>query len=114
MELLSTQVVSDLLAALKPQEVAVVALASVRDHRFTGLPPVASSWQELVRTHGTAPGSCTARPRTSVSWMIFQEPEPTGGLSAAAGCCTVEIGALCVSGVDVAFKQIGSDDRTFL
>ena len=26
----------------------------------------------------------------------------------------VGIGALCVSGVDVVFKQIGSDDRTFL
>ena len=65
MELLSTQVVSDLLAALMPQEDSVDALAAVRDHGFTGLPPLASSWQELVRTHGTAPGSCTARPRTS-------------------------------------------------
>ena len=43
MELLSTQVVSEPLAALKPQEDGVDALASVRDHRFTGLPLVASS-----------------------------------------------------------------------
>ena len=43
MEFLSTQVVSDLLAVLKPQEGAVGVLASVRDHLVCGLPAVAAS-----------------------------------------------------------------------
>lgn len=41
-----------------------------------------SSWQEQLRTHGTAPGSRTARP--DVGWVIFQDPELSGGLGAAS------------------------------
>ena len=55
MELLSTQVVSDLFAVLKPQEGAVGVLASARDHHVCSLPAMAVSWQEQLRTHGTAP-----------------------------------------------------------
>ena len=43
MELLSTQVVSDLLAVLKPQEGAVGVLVSVWDHHVCRLPAVAAS-----------------------------------------------------------------------
>ena len=45
MELLSTQVVSDLFAVLKPQEGAVGVLASARDHHVCGLPAVAALWE---------------------------------------------------------------------
>ena len=107
-ELLSTQVVSDLLAVLKPQQDGVGALASVRDHQHhvCGLPSVASSWQELLRTHGAAPGDCTARPRMPDTCFFSSRSRQAASVQ-LVGCCTGGTGALSVSGVDVAFKQIG-------
>ena len=114
-ELLSTQVVSDLLAVLKPQQDGVGALASVRYHHVCGLPSVASSWQELLRTHGAAPGDCTACPRMPDTCSSRSRSRQAASVQ-LVGCCTGGTGALSVtvSGVDVAFKQIGSDDRIFL
>ena len=73
----------------------------------------------LVMARAAADARCSARrlhgaPKDA-RHMLFQQQEPAGGLGAAGrvlyGCGT---GALSVSGVDVAFKQIGSDDRIFL
>ena len=94
MELLSTQVVSNLLAALMPQEDSVDALAAVSPGSLLHRP--AASGVIMARA-GTDAWYCSRQLHGAlkdVRWMIFQEPEPTGGLSAAAGCCTVGIGAL--------------------
>ena len=75
----------------------------------------------LVMARAAADARCSARrlhgaPKDARR-MLFQEQEPEGGLGAAGrvlygwdGCSPCKP----VSGVDVAFKQIGSDDRIFL
>ena len=124
--LLSTQVVSDLLAVLKLYSGLYSSrsrTASARsplsgDHHVCGLPSVTSSWQELLRTHGAAPGDCTARPTMPDACSFRSRSRQAASVQLVGGCCTGGTGgtgALSpVSGVDVAFKQIGSDDRIFL